>query len=201
MPAAEVLQFDATAHRYTLGGRHLPSVTQVLDVLALYEGVSLEVLRRAQEFGTHVHLATELDDRGVLDLDALDPALLPYLRAWRKFRRDSGFAIAAIEERVVHERHGYAGTLDRRGVYKRRPTIVDIKTCLAPRSVGAQVAAYDAALRAMRGESIAYQRLCVELRPNDYRVHQLRDPADWPLFLSCLNVTLWKNNYASRPRD
>lgn len=196
--SADALQFDPAQHRYTLGGEHLPSVTQVLDdVLDLYRGVDRAILEAAQVRGTHVHLACELDDRGVLDESALAEEYRPYLKAWRRFRFDSGFEIQAIEERVYHAALGYAGTLDRRGLYRGRTTILDIKSNAAPASVGAQTAAYDRARASMTGSHKPALRLCVELRADGmFRMHRLTDSGDWPLFLSCLNVHKWKKHHA-----
>lgn len=186
------LKFDATTHRYTLGGKHLPSVTQVLQVLDQYEGVPLRVLEAAREFGVHVHLACELDDRGTLDEAALDRRLAPYLAGWRKFRRDTGFAPTHIEERIVHRQLGYAGTLDRLGTLRGRPALVDIKSGMKPKSVGAQTAAYAEAFVLTAGAKRRPARYCVQLSEGDYRLHVLDDPADWPLFVSCLNVNRWR---------
>lgn len=196
---AEQLHFDAASHTYRLRGRVLPSVTQVLQVLDQYEGVPPHVLEAAREFGVHVHLATELDDRGQLDEAALDPHLAPYLSGWRKFRRESGFTITGIEQRVVHAKLGYAGTLDRSAIdAKGRLAKIDIKSGMVPKSVGPQVAAYDEADRAMGRWSQRAKRYCVQLMPDDYRLHVLDDPADWSVFLSCLNVHMWRTRNATR---
>jgi hypothetical protein len=124
---------------------------------------------------------------------ALDPPLAPYLAAWRKFRRETGFTPIAIEQRVVHTALQFAGTLDRRGTLRRRFVQIDIKSGLVPKSVGAQTAAYDEARRFQTREHARDLRYCAQLLPTgDYRLHALTDPADWPLFLSCLNVHQWR---------
>ena len=179
------LVFNADTHTYTLGGRVLPSVTQALQVLDQYEGVPQRVLEAAREFGQHVHAACDLDNRGVLDEDALDPALAPYLAGWRKYRRDSGIKILASELQLHDARLGYAGTCDVLGEVLGRPSVIDIKSGLVPKTVGAQCAAYAHALKVRR-------RYCVQLLPNDYRVHALTDASDFSLFISCLNITNWR---------
>lgn len=179
------LVFSAETHEYRLDGRVLPSVTQALSVLDQYEGVPPRVLEAAREFGRHVHLACDLDNRGVLDEATLDPALAPYLAGWRKYRADSGLVIVASELRLHDARLGYAGTCDVLGEVLGRPSVIDIKSGLVPKTVGAQCAAYAHALKVRR-------RYCVQLMPNDYRVHALNDPADFSLFLSCLNIAKWR---------
>ncbi len=186
MNAAAELAFDAGTHTYTLGGRVLPSVTQVLSILDRFERVPPAMLDAAREFGTHVHMACDLDNRGVLDEASLDAALLPYLEGWRKFRRVSGAVILESELRVHHAGLAYAGTLDVLAHWKSRHCIIDIKSGQVPRTVGPQTAAYAHALTIQRPA-----RYCVQLMPNDYRVHALTDPRDWSIFLSCLNLTKW----------
>lgn len=183
---AEALQFDQASHAYTLGGRKLPSVTQVLSILDQYEGVPLAALEAAREFGTHVHLAVEIDIAGTLDEAALDPALAPYLAGWRKFRRETGAEILASEIRIHDPVLGYAGTADVLAVLRGARTTIDIKSGQVPRTVGPQTAAYAKPL-----ESRA--RCCLQLLPNDYRLHRLTNPADWSVFVSCLNVWNWRN--------
>ena len=192
------LQFDPVSHRYTLGGREVPSVTQLLQVLDQYEGVPPHVLEAAREFGVHVHLACELWDRGTLDEAALDPNLRLYLDGWRKFRGDTGFIPTHIEERVLHRPMRYAGTLDRLGTLRGRPALVDIKSGMKPKSVGAQTAAYlEAWMLTTSSPRKRPTRYCVQLMPEDYRLHVLDDPADWPLFVSCRNVHQWKSHNAA----
>jgi hypothetical protein len=187
------LKFDAAAHRYTLGGKILPSVTQVLQLLDQFEDVPPAVLEEARRRGEHVHAVTELDDRGELDEASVNHALAPYLEAWRRFRRDSGFVPTRIEDRVVHRHLGYAGTLDRLGTLRGRPALVDIKSGLKPKSVGAQTAAYLEAWMLNSGARRRPVRYCVQLNPDGYRLHVLDDPADWPLFISCLNLHNWRS--------
>lgn len=185
---AEGLHFDSATHTYTLAGRRLPSVTQVLGVLDQYESVPLSALEAAREFGTHVHLAVELDIAGTLDEAALDPALAPYLEGWRKYRRDSGIRIIGSEQRIVDTVLGYAGTCDVVGEVRGQNVVIDIKSGAVPKSAGPQVAAYAQVLKIRR-------RCCLQLMPNDYRVHALTDPSDWPLFLSCLNIAKWREKH------
>lgn len=178
--------FDTASHTYRVDGRVLPSVTQVLQILQDFGGVPADVLERAREFGSHVHTAVDLDNRGELDEDSLDPALRPCLEAWRKFRADTGAVVVASELRLADSVLGYAGTLDTLLVIRSRHALVDVKTGLVPRTVGPQLAAYDHLLRA-NGRPRPTRRLCVQLCADGYRVHDCKDPADWPVFMSALN--------------
>lgn len=115
MPAE--LFFDEAAHRYTVNGRTIPSVTQIISAVGLYEFdfVSRETLRIAAERGRIVHTYIEWYERGVLDFDSLDPELEGYLRSYILCKRHHSIPDPdQIEQRVYSDRYGYAGTLDQR---------------------------------------------------------------------------------------
>lgn len=199
------LQFEEAGHVYRLDGRVLPSVTQVLRFLDDFESVPPAVLEAARQFGTHVHTACHLDVLGTLDEDALDPALAPYVEAFRKFRAESGFEILSSEERVYHVGLNYAGTLDLRAAKtkhtargaSRRLALIDIKSGVVPRSVGAQTAAYNAAWSSRNGGEM-HDRYCLQLRGDaTYKLHPLTDATDFSMFVSCLNLHNWKERHAA----
>lgn len=178
-----MLTFDAETHTYRVAGRITPSVTQVLEPLQQLKGVPPALLERAREFGNHVHLATHLSDMGLLDEVALDAELVPYLVGWRKFRRDTGFHVVQSEAPMHSDLYGYAGTPDKIGTLGRDVCVLDIKSGVVPFTVGPQVAAYQKLI-----EPMPRKRLCVQLIPNDYRVHELKDPRDFAVFQSALNI-------------
>ena len=89
-----MLLFDATTHTYRFNGKPVPGVTSIVEPLTDFRLVKPDVMQAAQQLGTAVHLACELDDHGTLDTDDLDPALIPYLPAWRQFCHD--YAICRI---------------------------------------------------------------------------------------------------------
>lgn len=193
-----MLTFDAERHEYSFDGRRVPSVTKILAPLEDFSGVPRETLETAAEFGRNVHEACDLWDRGRLDEAALDPGLLPHVRGWQKFIRDSGAVVIASERRVYHRTHRYAGTLDRVLLWKGQHRLVDIKTTTQlPAYVGPQTAGYRAAL--LEEElACAATRYCVQLRPNDYRLHVLDERTDLDVFVSCLNLWRWREKHAPR---
>src|SRR5580698_1030198 len=97
-----MLQFDAEHHIYRYDGRIVPGVTSVLEPLQMLQGVPWAVLEAAREFGQHVHLACHLWNQGILDVAALDPALIPYLRDWQLFIKETGFEVKQSETPVYH---------------------------------------------------------------------------------------------------
>jgi hypothetical protein len=191
LEAVADLAFDEARHEYSVAGRRLPSVTQILSILQDFGGVPAEVLARAAEFGSHVHQAVDLYNKRTLDEASLDPALAPYLADWQKFLADSGAQVTASELRLCHPTLHFAGTLDVAALMGRKSVLIDVKTGVVPRTVGPQLAAYAELFRVNGGR--VDRRLCVQLTGDGYRVTECKDPADWSVFMSCLNVLRFKN--------
>lgn len=188
------IAFDEARHEYRVGGRIVPSVTQVLSILSDFSAVPAEVLARAAEFGSHVHQAVHLSNEGTLDEVTLDPALAPYLSAWRDFLIDTGAKVLASEVRVYHPGHHYAGTLDTIVELRGKAVLIDVKTGQVPRTVGPQLAAYEEAYHANEDNPHALRRrLCVQLTGDGYRIHECKNASDWSVFQSCLNVWRFRN--------
>jgi hypothetical protein len=183
------VEFKPATHEYFVDGERWPSVSEILVPLNRLDGVNVELLDRARDFGTNVHKACELFDKGVLDEAALDPALVPYLAGWKQFLFDTK-AVVYFNERIVsHKKFKYCGTLDRVVNWGKHQRLIDIKTGLVPKSAGAQTAAYENALRAERG-CRKMRRSCVQLLGHgQYKLHNFaRDLVDWNLFVSCINI-------------
>ena len=186
------LQRDAS-HVYRLDGQVVPGVTQVLDMISELEGIPRAVLAAAAEFGQHVHQATDLFDRGLLDRDTLDAKLVPYVSAWERFLADSRCVILSSEAFVFHPILRYAGQRDRRVLFpdSSAPHVLDVKTsAIVPRTVGPQTAAY-LECDVHRKLPVSTIRYCVHLKADGtYRLHRLTERADFSIFVSCLNI--WK---------
>ena len=190
-----MIEFDAPTHVYRHEGRVIPSVTQILRAIENFDFVKPEILERAREFGRHAHQATDLFDRGELDEDSLDVALVPYLNGWKKCLLETGMVVTHSEQIVHNARMKYAGTLDKRATWKGTTWLVDLKSGGVPRSVGAQTSAYQMAL-----EDKPRRRLCVQLKPDDYRLIACDKTTDFALFTSCLNI--WNHlNERTNTRD
>lgn len=181
-----ILTFDPHGHRYTLNGRVVPSVTEILRAAYpwTYAGIKPEVLEAAMLRGAAVHTAVRLDETGALDEAALDedwPEVRGYLTAWRLFRAESPQFSPRFVERPLGHPDGWAGTPDCIGEEYIRATraidvVLDLKTGLLG-AVREQLAAY-AELAAVNGalrhsaHPCQVRRSCLELRPNGtYRRH------------------------------
>lgn len=200
MGSTPEIEFDEGRHEYRVGGTVIPSVTQILAPLNELLGIPKDVLEASAEFGKHVHAACDLFNKGVLDEQALDIPLRPYLAGWKQFLFDTKAVVVASEQRVYNKRLGYCGTLDniidfprRHGSYR---AVVDLKSGLVPRSVGAQTAAYERAHQLMNHDqdlrrcSARLHRRCLQLLGDGkYKIHALSEhDRDWNLFVSCVNV-------------
>jgi len=193
------LTFEASTHTYRLNGTVVPSVTQVIDdQLADWDGVPPDVLEAARVFGGHVHEACHLLVRDELDWASLDPALVPYVEAARRFLDESGLTVLNAELALASPKLKFAGTLDIRGMWRNAIAVLDWKsTSTLPRTVGPQTAAYDRLYAEQFGGRPA-KRYCVQLNPalpNGYKVHLLDNPADWSMFQSALNC--WRFKHAN----
>ena len=108
----EGLCFDDETHTFTVNGKPLPSVTQVLR----HEGI-IPDMRFVTEYGLlrgqYVHRATELFDLGTLDEDTIDGEIRPYLDCYKAFLGDYQGKILHIERRLYHPQWLYAGIVDR----------------------------------------------------------------------------------------
>jgi hypothetical protein len=190
------LTFDEATHTYRYKGNVVPGVTTILKPLTNLDMVPPHVLQAAADFGTAVHKACELDDLGTLDVERLDNALMPYLKAWRKFCKEHAAKWVHIEKQVHNKTLGYAGTLDRFGYVDGMSTLLDIKSSieLYP-SVGPQLSAYEKAL-----EEPVIKRMAVQLKGDGTYVAKLyEDPTDWPVFCSLLTVRNWCTRHRITP--
>lgn len=186
------VHFDAESHTYTLDGKVLPSVTTILKRMSreAYRCVDRSVMARAAALGTAVHKLIELDIAGTLDVDGLDPQLLPYLHSWHRFLATSGFRPILSEQVVWSTRYGYAGQLDLLGELHDFIALIDAKRCAqVPVTAGPQTAGYEIASRERfpdlfpQGKPI--RRFALQLNTDGtHRLVPFTDPDDTRVFLS-----------------
>lgn len=184
------LVFYEDGHRYNLDGRAVPSVTDVIRDNRLggdFSHVAPDVLDRARQLGSAVHVALHYHDEGTLDEATVDPAVAPFLTAWRRFRAERQVAVVEMERRFADSMRRFAGTLDRILVVDGRRVVADIKTG-AVDGADYQTAAY----AHLAGEPLSVRRWAVQLhpeRPVPYTVHPYRNLADWRIFRAALELT------------
>lgn len=197
----EGLTFDPRAHVYRFNGHVRPSVTQILFSWSPISRLDPEMLAAAAALGTDVHDATALDDRRELDEESVDELVAPFLRAWRRFRAETGFEPTSVEEMIYNATHGFAGTLDREGRFSGKwyapypsnageNALLEIKTGAKDPTHALQTAAY----WTTRGHKRRTLRGAVYLRPDgSYALEWFTQHArDWATFLAAVARHQWK---------
>jgi hypothetical protein len=181
------LEFDEEKHLYILGDRELLNVTRVLP----------DDKRRVDPFylqrGKLVHLATALFDHDELDEDSLDERIRPYLDAYVKFKRETGFEPKEIELPLYHPKYLYAGTIDRIGKLNGSQDLIDLKTGGKAKDDELQLAAYWELCRV----SYIKIRRVFDLYLHENGTYNLVPPETspkllLPVFLASLTVARWK---------
>jgi len=188
------LTYDPDSHSYFLGGQPIPGVTSVIrQQLAPLPPVNPELMQRAALFGSAVHSACELFDKATLDFSTLDDAVVPYVEGWRLFCKDIGWTVIHNEDIICSYKYRFAGTLDRIMGTDKGLALVDIKTgtTLSP-AVGPQTAAYVIAAEEYLDVPTIKRRFCVQLMPNAYKLHQLKESMDSYTFIAALNNYNWR---------
>jgi len=185
------LNFNPENHTYEIGGTFYPSVTQILRSVGLidFSGIDQLILERAAGVGRAVHEATHYYDDGELDFGDLDPYLVGYVTAWKKFREQTPMVFDQIEVPLCSTTYGFAGTPDRIGSDANGPLVLDIKTSsVVPAWTALQLSGYQ-----ILAKLTTAKRLSVQLKPNgSYSVVEYRDRKDREVFLACLAVHQWR---------
>lgn len=188
---ADELIFDEARHQYTLYGRPIPSVTQIMKPMSLmlYNGVNASQMHEAASRGTRAHQqVSNLLRFGILEIDEDTE---PYVAAFRRWCKQSRFAFLQSEVQTYHRYMRYGGTIDLLGFVNPDNGVgvdlIDIK-CTAtfhPMMVATQTSAY---AEALRSHGIHVRGLYgLHLRRNGtYQLFQLMN--EYKTFLHCLGI-------------
>ena len=164
------LTFREDTHEYRYGGVVVPGVTSMIERAYDFEHVPESIMEYKSALGTAVHKACELDDLGTLREESVDPAVRPYLEAWRRFTLENNPDWDGIEEKVYHPVYRYAGALDRRGWLNGKYGINDIKTSTTVHNAaGLQLAGYQEASPVLSGilpPKKLWTRNVIQLKPD-----------------------------------
>ena len=110
-----LVDFQEDGHIYTFKGVRLYSTTQILKTKGYIDDTWYKRYDYNRELGKNVHLLTHLYDIDDLDEDTVGPVELPYLEAYLKFKRESGFVVEESEVPKGNLKYMVAGTADKRG--------------------------------------------------------------------------------------
>lgn len=184
-----MLTFDSGPHEYRWNNIVVPGVTETLERMQSFAGVSREVMEAAQLRGSMVHLMCHYHDEDCLDELQFTDHELAYLPSWKKFIADHKPKWTAIETMFYNSVYGYAGTPDRECSMEWRDgrfdSVIDIKTGTASHPTWAlQTAAYAQGRRMRRGT--------VQIAPNGtYRLIEWPDSSDFPIFVAAVTLNRW----------
>jgi len=81
-----MFNFNSELHEYSIGGKIIPSVTQLMSKYNIIDNTFYDLQGAVR--GRHVHTATVYYDEGDLDVKRLDPILQPFVNAYIKFRKE-----------------------------------------------------------------------------------------------------------------
>lgn len=190
--------FDAVTHRYSSGETTLVSVTQAIREAGLM-GDTSHFTDEARDRGTAVHQMVEFFDQGDLAEDTLDPALAPYLDAYKWFLHDHQPTWTHIEARRADLTLRYAGTVDRAGTLKTTPhaVVLDVKSGSPAPWHRLQLSAYRRLVLAEVTTPIVIRYALYLSADGTYKLDVLpvNDQEDWQTFTAALTLANWKRRY------
>lgn len=185
------LVFDPIDHRYTLDGRELLYITQVLHatgIMRLDPTIPPHRLEFARERGTAVHLAIRFASEGRLDASSVSALVEPYLFAFENFcaAHMADFTPLLVEEPMADAALGFAGTPDLIGMLRDWLSVIEIKTCaVMPPGTAVQTAAQK--MLAVANGHRVLKRYGLHLRPDGtFRLHEYREVLDEQEFRAAL---------------
>jgi hypothetical protein len=183
---SETLHFDPIAHEYRWGDRVLHGVTDILTATGIvsYAHVPPDVLEHAKMRGLAVHAA--IHARAIGEAPVLDDETIPYVMAWDRFVRETGYVSTHVERPLADPTLGFAGTPDDVGLLGGLATVVDRKAVAQVQgSTAVQLAAYRWLCKV--NCIAAVRRIAVQLRPDGtFRQIEYRDPVDEQEFRAAL---------------
>src|ERR1700687_906036 len=129
--AATTFEFDADKHLFTRDGAVIPSVTQVLARAGIcdFSFVDEETRIHSMKRGTSVHWLLQLEDEGALNYKTVPRSLRGYRKAYKTWKRHSGFNPIWIERKFVSD-FGYAGIIDRAGSFPATTMYLSGTSCV-----------------------------------------------------------------------
>lgn len=203
MIGGEQFRFVEEPHEYFLGDRRLIGVSEAIDAAVLkdFSRIDPAVLERAAQRGKAVHDACHFLDQNDLNWATVSPEIEPYVRAWERFKADTGVILNKIEHPRYHATLGFAGTPDRivtfvghNGFLDSKGTL-DIKTYTPDMVTGVQLAAYSFLEFGPQRAYDTPKRWGIELKDDGkYGLHEYTDRGDEAVFMACLTIAKFKRS-------
>lgn len=187
--------FDPITHTFKINGVPVPSVTQALKAANIID--DRFYTDEARERGIAVHAACHYLDEECLDWETVAPEIVPYVEAYQRFKDESGFVPALIEEPVFNAQYFYGGILDRTGLLNGQAVLLDLKSGDPEPWANLQTAGYWGCL------AQKHARYTLRLYPEGkYKLSNVHaDPNDFRVFLSAVSIAHWKRNTGGESYD
>lgn len=218
------LVFRESDHTYWYGepdvGVLLCSATQFLKEGGLID--TTYYTAGSAEKGTFIHKATELHDRPDMELveDDLDPVIVPFLNAYKKFTYQCKPKWRGIEMQLADPQLGIAGTVDRvgtmtppGGIYSKPERVVlDIKSGSPQDWHALQLACYQhlvtkdlllsGAASPINSSKPLVERYVLYLRKSgNYKVQKFSNLNDISVCMAALKIAQWRRAKALEAKN
>jgi hypothetical protein len=190
-------RFDPSDHSYYLGDRRLIGVSEAIQTAGLkdFSRIDPTVLERAEQRGTAVHAACHYLDDGDLNWATVSPEIEPYVRAWERFKKETGVELLGIEKPLFHATLGFAGTPDRVVNLYPHKGIIDLKTYAPDAVTGIQLAGYSYLELGQQSPLDAPKRWGLWLKDDGkYGLREYTDRGDEAVFMACLIIAKFKRS-------
>ncbi len=105
------LRFDPIEHKYWIGKKCIPGVSEILQKVGLSKDYS-QIDPFYRDRGIATHKAIELHLKGILDPASLDPAVKPCFQAFLAYWKGRSEPILALEKPMADLSDSFAGTPD-----------------------------------------------------------------------------------------
>ena len=199
LPTTPELDFIEATHTYTLYGQKIPSVTQLMAPLnsAVYGGINTEVLNKAADRGTQVHLAAE--NYANFGIEDISPEHRGYFEGFREWFDEVKPVVISTEFKTYHKYMIYGGTVDLLAYIDDMLYVIDYKTTYRVEKMLTRVQ-LEAYKQALISHGIPVTRKAVLHLMPDGKAKLLQyepdDDAAWNAFVSLVNV----NNFIQSNR-
>jgi hypothetical protein len=196
MIGGEEFRFEKP-HSYFLGKTRLIGVSEAIQSAGLndFSMIKPEVLEHAAQRGKAVHIACHFLDEGDLDWATVTQEIEPHVRAWERFKNETGVELLEIETPRYDATLGFAGTPDRIVRFGPMSGTIDLKTYKPNDVTGIQLSAYSILRFGLQPSLNAAKRWGLWLKDDGkYQLTEFTDRSDERIFLACLDICKFKKS-------
>lgn len=106
---------------------------QIKSLLEEARKIHTQIKNQAADIGGMIHdwvasYVKAITEKKTLPKRPVNPEMKAAIDSFFKWAKKSGLKIMKSEQKVYHDKYGYAGTLDLEGIVEGKRTVIDIKT-------------------------------------------------------------------------